>query len=179
MNRKEFLQSAALGTVVGGLFAGNAKSQEPISAKVSEPLRFTSSPVLTNASDDGVTLLIGVSGPSAVAVHFGEGATLDRVAYGEVGGLRSYDDCVHKVRLTGLKPATRYSYRVEVQSMAFHNAYKIERGEKISTGVLEFKTLHSAGDDCRFVIWNDTHDRADTLAAVHAATTTFKPDFLL
>ncbi len=177
MNRKEFLQTAALGTVLGGgLLAQEAVADvEP----VEKSLQFTSAPVLTNVGDDGVTVLIGVNGASAVQVHYGDSPQLGQVAYGAAGGLRSYGERVHKVRLSGLKPGTKYWYRVEVQGVKFHNAYKIERGALLTTEAREFTTLDSQGERCRFVIWNDTHDRADTLASFHAATETFQPDFLV
>lgn len=181
MNRKEFLESAALGTLAGSLLMNSAEGQEAAPAAVSERSAFalTSAPVLTNVGDDAVTVIVGVNGPSAVAVHYGQGEKLDQVAYGEQGGLRSYDERVHKVRLTGLKPGEEYTYRVVAQQVQFHNAYKIERGAEVATEPRTFRTLHSQGERCRFVIWNDTHDRADTLAAVHAATQTAKPDFLV
>lgn len=180
MNRNEFLRTAALGTIAAGLASGQTLAQESPATPTEPAFRLTSAPVLANVGDDGVTVIVGVSGPSAVAVSYGETAEkLDQIAYGEHGGLNSFDDRVHKVRLTGLKPGTRYFYRVEAQAVKFHNAYKIERGEKVASEIGEFQTLDSQGERCRFVIWNDTHDRAETLAAVHTATEAFQPDFLV
>lgn len=181
MNRKEFLQVAAAGTFAAGWMSSETRGQAAAeqTGAPAEPLRLTSPPVLTNVSDDGVTVIVGVNRPSAVQVEYGETPELGLVAYGSAGGLRSYDDRVHKVRLTGLRPGTKYHYRVVTQQVTFHNAYKIERGETIASEPQAFRTLHSGGDTCRFVIWNDTHDRADTLAAVHAATEKTQPDFLV
>ncbi|HTN77620.1 MAG TPA: FN3 domain-containing metallophosphoesterase family protein [Pirellulaceae bacterium] len=179
MNRQEFLRTAAVGTLATGLIGSRLTAAEPEAKSPGSEFRFTSPPLLTDPADDAATVLAGVSGPSTVAVHYGETPNLGQVAYGEQGGLRSFDARVHKVRLTGLKPATRYYYRVEAQAVAFQNAYKIVRGEKITTEASDFRTLAAQGESCHFVIWNDTHDNAKVLAAKHTATDKLRPDFML
>jgi phosphodiesterase/alkaline phosphatase D-like protein len=179
MNRKEFLQVATAGTLAAGWMASTAGAQTNKADDAPAALQFTSSPVLTNVGDDGLTVIVGVNQTSAAKVEYGETPELGQVAYGAAGGLRSYADRVHKIRLTGLKPGAKYHYRVVAQQVKFHNAYKIERSAEIADQTREFRTLNSRGDNCRFVIWNDTHDRAETLAAVHAATEKLRPDFLV
>ncbi|MGC4003131.1 MAG: FN3 domain-containing metallophosphoesterase family protein [Pirellulales bacterium] len=156
-----------------------APAKPAVDVAPAAPLAFTSAPVVTNVSDDAATILIGVNGPSAITVRYGETDALGLEAHGSRHGLNSFDAKVHKVRLTGLKPGVAYHYRVEAQAVNFKNAYRIERGDVIAADAASFKTLNSRADAIRFVVWNDTHDRADTLAAFHEQTDKLRPDFML
>lgn len=72
---------------------------------------------------------------------------------------------LHHVRVTGLKPATTYRYRVFTQEVLDKSAYRIDYGPVASTRVyqkepLRFTTLDPAKDKISFRMVNDIH--ADT-----------------
>ncbi len=97
----------------------------------------------------------------------------------EEDGLLTLHPHVLKFRLPPLPAGQGVRYRVTATPVDFRNAYRIVRGASESTGEFQFQTLNPAAEETRFVVWNDTHENQETLAAVHRQTTSLKPDFLL
>ncbi|MBY0275943.1 metallophosphoesterase family protein [Candidatus Binatia bacterium] len=72
----------------------------------------TRGPYLTKARRTSVTVVWRTDVAGTSVVRWGAGTALDRVATGP-------DGTTHKVRLTGLTPGARYSYRVETGGLTF------------------------------------------------------------
>lgn len=75
---------------------------------------------------------------------------------------------IHTVKLTGLKPGTRYRYRVCVQEILDHKGHKVTYGEIASTDVygkkpLSFITNDASKKEISFVMVNDIHGRNEVL----------------
>ncbi len=78
------------------------------------------------------------------------------------------EEKVHRVRLTHLKPNTRYRYRIYSQEVLSHEWVKVRYGETVATNVfsqkpLEFKTFNPRQKTTSFAIVNDIHERGEVL----------------
>lgn len=178
MNRRSFFRHVGAGGLVAATWpawgAEGAKPQTPPS-----PVAFTTAPSLQYPSATGVTLAIGVNRPSTAWIEYGETEQLGRVATGSQHGLHPFDAIAHRVRLEELRPGQRYFYRVCASPIDFVTAYDIRRGDPVATGVFQFRTLDPEAAQARFVVWNDTHENAATLARLTELTPPLAPDFLV
>lgn len=168
--RRAFL--AASGALAGGV--GPARAADPA-------FRLLSAPVLTNPTEDAVTVLWATSAPATGWVEYGTTDALGATAAGGDQGLLPYDERVFKVRLAGLKPGTTYFYRVRAVRVDFRGPYDIRRleNEAADSAVFRFTTPAADAKEVRFTVWNDTHENADTLKQLHAAHLKGPGDFLL
>ncbi|MEI9866459.1 MAG: fibronectin type III domain-containing protein [Limisphaerales bacterium] len=101
-------------------------------------------------------------------VEYGETESLDQRSNGGVQGLNPLNGRALKIRLTGLRPGTKYFYRVHSCPVDFKNAYDIQRGEVIATPIRQFTTINPAAHTTDFSIINDTHEVQQTLQGLGA-----------
>jgi hypothetical protein len=86
--------------------------------------------------------------------------------------------------LPPLPPGQDVRYRVIARSVGWVRVREFVHGEvkagEWQTGPeCRFRTLDPAAESTKFVVWNDTHENAETLAALHKQTVAASPDFLL
>lgn len=175
MNRRNFLKQAGAGTLLAAVCRPGVNAAEaPLSG-----LTFTTPPSLQNPGSTGMTVAVGVSGPSTAWVEYGETEQLGRIATGARHGLNPYDSLAHSVRLEGLRPGQRCCYRVHACPIDFRGAYDIRRGEAITSEIFSFRTFDPNAPEARFVVWNDTHENATTLAGLMKLTSREPADFLV
>ena len=161
MNRREFCKNSSL--LIGGLSLATSDSSIAADAPAPAPpapgaTRSISPPVLQNPSGDGsVTVVWAVNGTSTGWIEYGETEALGQTAYGSSEGLKPIDDKVLKIRLTGLKPGTKYFYRAVTAP-----ADNLTRGEGIPGPTYPFKTLDAKGTSTTFSLINDTHENKET-----------------
>lgn len=72
---------------------------------------------------------------------------------------------VLRVRLEGLEPGTTYRYRTITEATGEEGS-----GPQVASEWRTFRTLDPTAKSSRFTVWNDTHNFADTLKALDAAT---------
>lgn len=136
-------------------------------AKPPENFRTLGAPVVQCASPTSVTVAWSVNDTSTGWVEYGETEALGQVARPDGGGLHPLDAVVHKVRIDGLRPGTRYHYRTVSVPIAFLGPYDIRRGRPFESASYQFVTADGgAGDRVRFAVINDTHERHDTVQAL-------------
>lgn len=75
---------------------------------------------------------------------------------------------VHSVRLKGLKPGTRYRYRVYAQEVLSHVSNRVTYGDVTATAVYQTEPLSFVTNDIRkkntsFVVVNDIHNKPDMM----------------
>lgn len=75
---------------------------------------------------------------------------------------------VHAVRITGLKPGTKYRYRIYSQEVLKREGWHIVWGYVAATDVyskkpLEFTTNTASKPETSFVVLNDIHERIDVM----------------
>ena len=71
-------------------------------------------------------------------------------------GLTGFHERVLQVRITGLRPATRYWYRISAERIDYRRNNNRVRGETEVGDVYSFVTLGSSAPS-RFCVINDTH----------------------
>lgn len=176
LSRRGFVAAAAALGVGGAVLAGQENATPSDDA-----FRLLCAPVLTNPAPDAVTIIWATSAPATAWVEYGESESLGQIASGSEQGLLPFEQRHMKIRLTGLRPGTRYYYRV----CAEHTTYDWRAGIKrdaehaARTPIASFVTPDPAAAETRFTVWNDTHENAETLKAVHAAHQSAPGDFLL
>jgi predicted MPP superfamily phosphohydrolase len=160
-NRRSFL--SLLGISSAGLLVGDHLSAQETKVPDSPPL-VDSPPVLQCPSETSITVVWAVGTPATGWVEWGtEREKLDQAAHGEKTGLLPYHERFLQIRLTGLKPNTKYFYRTATASFQYVNAYKFERGEPVYSEIYSFTTSGSNKENGSFSVINDTHENQKTL----------------
>lgn len=117
-------------------------------------------PYLTKARRTSITIAWRTDAAGTSVVRWGTGSTLDQVATGP-------DGTTHKVRLTGLVPGTRYSYRVETDGVPL--------GRQRA-----FRTLDPSGDPSfRFAVVGDFGTGSSAEVAVEDRIVEARPRLLM
>lgn len=95
-------------------------------------------------------------------VYFGETEALGRDAYRARHGLIAADTRNHSVRLSGLKPGTRYYYKAFSKEIVNFQPYKVDYGGNAESAVFSFTTLDRLKADFSFVAMSDIHNNASS-----------------
>ena len=167
MKRRDFLKS----TTGIALAAGLLKPAELLAGsedKTGTGALITSAPMLQNWAETSIGVAFAVSDKANGYVLIGEKEDLSDARKVKCGGFRVTDvnDRVMLVRVTGLKPATRYYYRIGADRISYQSGYKMAiAGNEEDPRTYSFVT---AGKDARahFCVINDTHARMDTFGLV-------------
>ncbi|WP_243076633.1 metallophosphoesterase [Microbacterium sp. SS28] len=129
---------------------------------MSAPL-VTSPPVVMAPRADGFEVVWGVSRLSRGWLEW-------RAADGASGrftadpfGLVPQGDSVLRVRAAGLAPGTTLRVRAVTEAVYAPR-------ERNASAWKAVRTLDAASETAHFAVWNDTHERDDTVRALHAAT---------
>lgn len=141
-------------------------AKKPAKAPAEPQPVIAGAPVLQNASSGGLTVFLGVRGLSTAWVEYGTTEKLGLHADAMRHGLLPLNGLVHRIRLEGLAPATKYFYRVGVCPVDFRGPYKITRGVAEFTPVHSFRTQDASSETGAFYIINDTHENMTTLRAI-------------
>ncbi|MDR2114926.1 MAG: metallophosphoesterase [Planctomycetaceae bacterium] len=131
---------------------------------VNESPLVDSPPVLQCPSETGITVVWAVRKSATGWVEFGtEKDKFDQIAHGEQNGLLPYQKQFLQIRLSGLKPNTRYFYRTATAPFKYITAYKFERGEPEFSNTYSFTTSGNNKENASFSVINDTHENQKTL----------------
>ncbi|KRC60956.1 hypothetical protein ASE14_08355 [Agromyces sp. Root81] len=123
----------------------------------------TSPPVVMAPRADGFEIVWGVGRLSRGWLEWKTADGARGTVTGDAFGMVAQGDRVLRVRASGLPAGT--SLRVRSITEAVEGP--AERHESEWKPV---RTLDGASDTARFAVWNDTHQRDDTLRALHEAT---------
>lgn len=170
MKRREFLRNAAIVAASGGIPAemlatplqtslqeGNLPADSHPSS--GEASLIDSEPVLQNYADTSMGIAFSVTDWANGYVICGEKPDLSDGKKVWSGGYRmtAMDNEVVQVRLTGLKPATLYYYKIGADRIEYKDGYHIRiTGNEEKAQVYSFRT---AGKEAKahFCVINDTH----------------------
>lgn len=163
MKRRGFISKVAGGAVIGA--SGVSQGQE--TAKDESLVRTPA--VVMAPRQDGVEVVWAVSRLSRGRVEWkGDDGSSGAAAADRFGFVPQGDEIL-RVRLDGLKPGGRYQLRAVTEAAD---------GKDRDEGAWKaFRTLDPAAATTGFVVWNDTHQNAETIRKLHAATP--GGDFLL
>lgn len=131
----------------------------PALTQTSEPA-VTRGPYLQNATTTTITVCWATAADSAGSVEYRKVGSADQFSVAtESGSAR-----IHKAKVTGLAPYTRYQFHI--------------RGAGADAGG-SFRTTAPAGTPFRFVAYGDNRPNADAAAAVISAIASSHPDFVV
>lgn len=182
VNRREFLKNSAFAAVAAAAIdasasgTGNCSAAPAVSAKL-----IASAPVLQNAAETSMGVSFAVSADASGWVDCSTSPDLkDAVRYFSGGtGLTMVDDKLQLVRLTGLKPATRYYYRIGADRIEYKHGYDMKNlGSETDEKIHSFTTLGAEADGS-FCVINDTHDKKDTLELLLTKISELKPQAVI
>ena len=119
---------------------------------------FRSPVYLQNPATDGMTLMWLTNVPCHSWVEFGTDSLNMMKVQTWAEGIVMANNTMNRIRLSGLKPGTRYYYRVCSREITLYQAYRKEFGETATSPVRSFTTLDDKKTDFTAVIFNDLHD---------------------
>ena len=163
--------------------AGAKASPKKPSAKKGTPGKLiASAPVLQNAAETSMGVSFAVSEDASGWVDVSRSPDMSgavRVFSGGTG-LMDVNDKVALIRIRGLKPATRYWYRIGADRIDYQGGYKMKNlGPEVDGKVHSFMTLGAAAKGGSFCVINDTHDRKPVLDQVLTKIEELKPSVVI
>ena len=127
-----------------------------------------SAPMLQNFAATSIGVAFAVSALANGYVLVGEKPDLSDARKFLCGGYRvtDIDDRVIRVRITGLKPATQYYYRIGADRIRYDGGYRMKiLGNEEDSRTYHFTTA-GAEADAHFCVINDTHARWEPFGLV-------------
>ncbi|MBQ1672651.1 MAG: metallophosphoesterase [Bacteroidales bacterium] len=171
MKRRDFIKTSALLAAAAGsgeLMKAEAKpvdkpktshqngNDEPAGDRL-----IVSAPMLQNFAATSIGVAFAVSALANGYVLISEQPDLSDARKVLCGGYRvtDIDDRVIRVRITGLKPATQYYYRIGADRIQYDGGYRMKiLGNEEDPHIYRFTTAGAKGD-AHFCVINDTHAR--------------------
>ncbi|MFD4960655.1 metallophosphoesterase family protein [Microbacterium sp. NPDC058389] len=123
----------------------------------------TSPPVVMAPRADGFDVVWGVGRLSRGRIEWRTPDGREGVVAGDAFGMVAQGDRVLRVRAGGWAPGTEVRLRAITEAIG-------GRPRRHVSGWKTARTLDAASDHARFAVWNDTHQRDDTLRALDAVT---------
>ena len=164
MKRRDFIKNTALLAAVAEVpVLANASVHAPQTApqmpQAPEGKLIDTPPALMNYAEDSMDITFGVSALANGFVTYGEKPDLSDGITVKCGGYRvtRLDDKVMQVRLTGLKPATTYYFRISADRIEYKGGYKMKiLGKETDDKIYSFTTAGKKAKS-HFAVMNDTH----------------------
>ena len=185
MNRREFLKGSALAVAAAGTGCATttekAENVQSTTTTSDSNSLLASAPVLQNAAETSIGVSFAVSADASGWVEYSTSPDLKdatKVFSGE-HGLMTVDDKVALIRVTGLKPATKYYYRIGADRIEFKGGYAMKNlGPEVDSKIHSFTTLGSAATGS-FCVINDTHNQKPALKLALGKIAALKPSVVL
>ena len=169
IGRRAFLAgSSGLFAALAAPAAEGEGKESAVEEKAAEGKLIASAPMLQNAAETSMGVAWAVSANANGFVDVSESPDMSGARRVKCGGYRvtGMNDKVMQVRLTGLKPATRYYYRIGADRIEYKGGYSMKRtGTEIDEKVRSFATLGAAAE-AHFCVINDTHERSASMNPV-------------
>ncbi|MBR4171473.1 MAG: metallophosphoesterase [Kiritimatiellae bacterium] len=174
--------------LIGGTMAVTADAALPVADEaISTPPDSVpegligSEPILMNPAEQSMDIAFAVNGEATGWVDVAKSPDMSdsvRIYSGDGPIVKVHDRFV-TIRIRGLKPATRYWYRIGADRLEFENHYKPRNlGPVLNKTVYSFTTL---GTDTQgsFCVINDTHDRKPIVDMVLTKLAELKPSVII
>ncbi len=174
VSRREFIAGAAAAAAAG--VAAGAKSAGVKPAGAPEKL-ILSEPALQNAAETSMCVAFETPGGASGWVEYSESPGMSGAlrAYSGEGPLMDIDGPAARIRIRGLKPDTKYWYRIGADRISYKGGYKMKNlGPERGKSVYSFSTLGPSAQGS-FCVINDTHDRYPALGPVLSKVAEIKP----
>lgn len=168
MHRRQFITSiGAIGTLAAAGFAkplaaAPADTAAPANAEAEPPASLLGgTPAVFAPTHESFTVTLSLGAAALAWVEYGETDALGSKAGSDEWGFVPHDTKVVKIRVTGLKPGTRYHWRAVLKPL-------VGGGDEIRTAIYTTKTISPTAAETRFSVWNDTHDKPATIQKLHS-----------
>jgi len=185
MKRRDFFKVSALVAASAGV-NNAAKAALPNSLLTeqdspNENKLIASAPMLQNYAENSVGVAFAVNAMANGFVTYGLEPDLSDGITVKCGGYRVTDmnDSVMQVRLTNLKPATTYYYRIGADKIEYKNGYNMKvLDTEIDENIYHFITA-GAEAKSHFCVINDTHVRWEPFSLVIEKTAALAPSCVI
>ncbi|MBR1588292.1 MAG: metallophosphoesterase [Kiritimatiellae bacterium] len=188
VNRRGFIGGfaavAASAATANAQQAAEAKiaAERPAGEEVKPSKLIASAPVLQNAAETSMGVSFAVSADASGWVDVSRSPDMSgsvRVFSGG-SGMMDVNDKVALVRIRGLKPATRYWYRIGADRIDYAGGYKMKNlGSEVDEKVHSFMTLGAGANGGSFCVINDTHERKPVLDQVFTKIKELNPSVVI
>lgn len=165
MNRRAFLAASASKAATAGCKTVDLKGSIEKSGGTGSWKLIASASVLQNAAKTSIGVSFAVSSDASGRVDYSESSDLQGAVHVYSGsqGLKTVDDKIVLVQLTGLKSATTYFYRNGADLIAYEHGYSMKNlGSECDATVHSFTMLGSSAVGF-FCVINDTHEVKEAL----------------
>jgi acid phosphatase type 7 len=162
--RRKFLHSLA-GTGTALAAAGMLPQAVMANAHLLQPADaakghiFITKPYLQDPAHNAMVVMWISNLASYSWVEYGETAALGSKAHSVTNGLVDAYNRINRIRLNGLKPGTKYHYRVCSKEITGFEPYLLTYGETIQSEIYTFTTLEESPAAVSWSMMNDIHDR--------------------
>lgn len=136
-------------------------------------------PYLIAPSETGMTIAWLTDTDCQSIVVYGEDAkNLKDTAASQINGLIPVDT-KHNIRITGLKPGTKYSYKVLSRRVVRLNPYWPDMGKWVESPVYSFTTFNKKKRDISFSYITDTHENVSGIKSLMSLIDWKNTDFFV
>ena len=170
MKRRTFLTNSLVGGLGAAALGAESKAEPKVEPDADGKPLLASPAVIMAPRSDGVEIVWAVNRFCHGWVEWREpGGQAVRCGADDFGFVPQ-GDWVLRQRLAGLRPGATYEARVIVETAGNQKTREESAWKK-------FRTLDPAAAEAHFVVWNDTHEHAETLQRLHQLTP--PADFLI
>lgn len=172
LKRRQFLANLSKAGLLGTLhlipssgFANKRRVEKLENAKPeSEGAHsFLTAPYLQNPSPTSMNVMWLTNKLCYSWVEYGEAGQLNKKMHAVTDGLVNAYNRINNVCLQNLKPATNYSYRVLSKEIVDTKINNVIYGETINSETYHFTTPQSNPKEVSWLMFNDIHDRPETI----------------
>ncbi len=152
-----------------GIASALSRQAEQVSAQreAGNALAIVHGPYLQLPTGTSMTVVWHTNRKCVSRVEYGPDEKLGMTAISAHGGLIDNDRTSHIIRIAGLKPGTRYWYRVVSREfLGYKQQHIVTFGETVASPIYQFTTLNQDKDSFSLSAVSDTHERAGDLEAM-------------
>lgn len=178
--RRKFLQTIS-GTGAAMLTAGMINPVQANLLRPSDPSKghvLLAKPYLQDPTPESMVVMWISNLPSYSWVEFGETEALGRKAHSITNGLVDAYNRINRIALRGLKPGTKYFYRVCSKEIRGFEPYNLTYGQTITSEAYSFTTMQQDPDNISWLVMNDIHDRPASISHLAAMNQGTPFDFM-
>lgn len=169
MDRRDFIKDTALAAAALAI-APYAEASAATFAngltKAKSGKLIDSAPMLQNFAETSIGITFSVTDMANGFVEYGERPDLSDAKLVKCGGFRTtgMDKDIIQIRLTGLKPSTKYYYRIGADRINYGGGYNMKIVDHVTESEIHSFTTAGKKTSSHFCVINDTHAHWDTFS---------------
>ncbi len=140
---------------------------------------FRTLPYLQNPVDGGITVTWLTNTKTNSWVEYGTDKSNLCRARTLVDGQAICNNYIHKIRLEGIEPGEKYYYRICSQEIILYRAYSKVFGNTATSPFYSFELPETDESDFTALIFNDLHQRTETIKALFENVKDVDYDFVV